>query len=307
MDDHTLVVLGTSSQVPTRDRNHNGYFLKWGREGFLVDPGEGTQRRMTMAGVSASSITTILITHFHGDHCLGLPGVIQRLGLDRAEHEVEVIFPASGSGFYECLRKSCQYKTVARLRERPVSSQGVVAVKQGVSIEARRLWHSVETYGYRIQEPDSRTMLPERLRAAGISGRDIGELKERGHITMQGRVHRVEDFSRVTPGRSAAFVLDTRPCSGARELASTADLLLCEATYLESESEQAASYGHMTAAQAAQLARDSGAGQLVLSHYSPRYNDVQGFQEEAAAIHPMVTAARDGTLVRMPKRVRVLS
>ena len=80
MDDHTLVVLGTSSQVPTRDRNHNGYFLKWGREGFLVDPGEGTQRRMTMAGVSASSITTILITHFHGDHCLGLPGVIQRPG-----------------------------------------------------------------------------------------------------------------------------------------------------------------------------------------------------------------------------------
>jgi ribonuclease Z len=83
MSARELVVLGTASQAPTRTRNHNGYLLRWDDEGILFDPGEGTQRQLTLAGVAASAITRICITHFHGDHCLGLPGVIQRLSLDR--------------------------------------------------------------------------------------------------------------------------------------------------------------------------------------------------------------------------------
>jgi ribonuclease BN (tRNA processing enzyme) len=89
-----LVVLGTASQAPTRSRNHNGYFLRWDDEGLLFDPGEGTQRQMLFAGVTASQITRICITHFHGDHCLGLPGVLQRMSLDRVPHVVEVCYPA---------------------------------------------------------------------------------------------------------------------------------------------------------------------------------------------------------------------
>ena len=89
-----LVVLGTASQAPTRSRNHNGYFLRWDDEGLLFDPGEGTQRQMLFAGVTASQITRICITHFHGDHCLGLPGVLARMSLDRVPHTVEVCYPA---------------------------------------------------------------------------------------------------------------------------------------------------------------------------------------------------------------------
>lgn len=91
-----LVVLGTASQVPTRTRNHNGYFLRWEEEGFLFDPGEGTQRQMTFAGVSAPDITRIFVTHFHGDHCFGLPGVLARLALDGVDHPVTCHYPASG-------------------------------------------------------------------------------------------------------------------------------------------------------------------------------------------------------------------
>jgi ribonuclease Z len=90
-----LIVLGTASQVPNRDRNQNGYFLRFDAEGFLFDPGEGTQRQMIMAGVSAGSITRIFITHFHGDHCLGLAGIIQRISLDRCRIRGGVL-PASG-------------------------------------------------------------------------------------------------------------------------------------------------------------------------------------------------------------------
>src|ERR1700688_1223054 len=94
VSDRELVVLGTASQAPTRRRNHNGYFLRWDGEGLVFDPGEGTQRQMLFAGITASQITRICITHFHGDHCLGLPGVLQRISLDQVPHAVDVCYPA---------------------------------------------------------------------------------------------------------------------------------------------------------------------------------------------------------------------
>ena len=99
MSGRERVVLGTASQVPTRHRNHNGYLLRWDGQGLLFDPGEGTQRQMLFAGVTASQVTRVLITHFYGDHCLGLPGVLQRMSLDRVAHPVRVYYPESG---YPC-------------------------------------------------------------------------------------------------------------------------------------------------------------------------------------------------------------
>src|SRR5215471_5941332 len=99
-----LVVLGTASQAPTRTRNHNGYFLRWDDEGLLFDPGEGTQRQMLLAGVTAHQVTRICVTHFHGDHCLGLPGVLQRMALDQVTGTVEVAYPASGADMFDRIR-----------------------------------------------------------------------------------------------------------------------------------------------------------------------------------------------------------
>ena len=104
MSARELVVLGTASQAPTRYRNHNGYLLRWDTDGILFDPGEGTQRQFTLAGVSPTSITRICVSHFHGDHCLGLPDVLQRLALDRVTRPIEVHFPASGQAYYDHLR-----------------------------------------------------------------------------------------------------------------------------------------------------------------------------------------------------------
>nr|WP_245240528.1 MBL fold metallo-hydrolase [Streptomyces spiramenti] len=115
-----MVVLGTAGQVPTRHRNHNGYFLRWDREGLLFDPGEGTQRQMLLAGVSAHDLTRLCVTHFHGDHSLGLAGVIQRINLDRVPHQVTAHYPASGQRFYDRLRQSTAYRTTVRIAEHPV-------------------------------------------------------------------------------------------------------------------------------------------------------------------------------------------
>ena len=115
-----LVVLGTASQAPTRSRNHNGYFLRWDDEGLLFDPGEGTQRQMLFAGVTASQITRICITHLHGDHCLGLPGVLARMSLDRVPHPVEVCYPAGSREVFGRLRHASLFRDVLDLRERRV-------------------------------------------------------------------------------------------------------------------------------------------------------------------------------------------
>lgn len=302
MSSRELIVLGTASQVPTRFRNHNGYLLRWDDEGLLFDPGEGTQRQMIYAGVAVSSVTKIFITHFHGDHCLGLPGILQRISLDQVSHPVEVYFPASGRAYYDRLRRASIYRDSATIIPRPISEPGVVFDGKQFNIEAVRLDHGVDTFGYRLNEYDSVTMLPEKLAELGIRGPAIGELKRQGSIEHEGRTIDVADVSLHKPGQSFAFVMDTRLCPAVRTLARDTDLFVCESTYLASERREAQNNGHMTAAQAARVARDENARRLVLTHFSQRYPSVEVFLHEARGIHSDVFAARDGERVSVPKR-----
>jgi ribonuclease BN (tRNA processing enzyme) len=138
VSDRELVVLGTASQAPTRSRNHNGYLLRWDGEGLLFDPGEGTQRQMIFAGVTASQITRICITHFHGDHCLGLPGVLQRMSLDRVPHVVDACYPAQNQEVFTRLRHAALFHDVVNLRERPVTGGGTVIGPRGDPAQQRR-------------------------------------------------------------------------------------------------------------------------------------------------------------------------
>lgn len=172
-----LVVLGTASQVPTRHRNHNGYLLRWDGEGILFDPGEGTQRQMLRAGVAAHDLNRICVTHFHGDHSLGLAGVIQRINLDRVPHEVTAHYPKSGQRFFDRLRYATAYRETVRLTEAPVAEDGVIARTGGYTLQARKLSHPVESYGYLLTEADGRRMLPDRLAAHGIKGPDVGRIQ----------------------------------------------------------------------------------------------------------------------------------
>lgn len=304
MSKRELVVLGSSSQVPTRYRNHNGYLLLWDDEGLLFDPGEGTQRQMIFADVSASQITKILVTHFHGDHCLGLSSMIQRISLDQVPHAVDVFYPASGQVYFERLRYASIYYDQARLAPRPLDAEGVVAEGRAFTIEARRLDHGVEAFGYRLQERGGRTMLPGALAAAGVRGEAVGQLVRRGEVEAGGRLVRLDEVSVDRPGQAVAFVMDTRPCAAALELARGVDLLICESTYLASEASEAHAHGHMTASDAAALAREAGVGRLVLTHFSQRYPSVEPFEHEARAIFADAVAARDGQRVGVPKRVR---
>jgi ribonuclease Z len=277
-----LVVLGTASQTPTRTRNHNGYFLRWDGEGLLLDPGEGTQRQLLLAGVASSAITRICVTHFHGDHSLGLAGVLQRLSLDRVPHPVPVHFPASGQAYFDRLRAATAFHEVADVRAAPVAADGVVATGGFGTLEARRLEHVIDAVGYRLVEPDGRRMLPDRLARHGIAGPDVGRLQRAGSLRVGGRTVRLEEVSAPRPAQRFAFVMDTRLCDGVFALAEGADLLVAESTFLEEDAALADRYGHLTARQAGAVAARCGVRRLVLTHFSQRYLDPARFGAEAA-------------------------
>ena len=290
-----LVVLGTASQVPTRTRNHNGYFLRWDGEGLLFDPGEGTQRQMIHAGVAAGHITRICLTHVHGDHCYGLPGVLSRMALYGVPHPVHLHYPASGDPVVQAL--VAVGSPGIDLRLHPHSGAGPVAD----CLEVQPLRHRIETYGYQLREPDGRTLLPERLRAAGIGGPDVGRLQRDGVL---GAV-RLENVSVPRPGQRFAFIMDTAPCPGAEDLADGADLLVTESTFSDDDDALARQYLHLTAGQAGELAASGRARTLVLTHFSARYgDDVSVLEQQAQARAPGVTviAANDLDRIPVPRR-----
>ncbi|MFF2650525.1 ribonuclease Z [Streptomyces sp. NPDC058045] len=295
-----LVVLGTAGQVPTRRRNHNGYVLRWDGEGFLFDPGEGTQRQMLHAGVAAHDLNRLCVTHFHGDHSLGLAGVIQRINLDRVPHQITAHYPASGRHFFERLRYSTAYHETVPITEVPATGDGVLATTEAYTLRTRRLSHPVESFGYRVEEPDRLRMLPERLAAHGIGGPDVGRIQREG--TLRGVP--LAEVSEVRRGQRFAFVMDTRLCPGVHALAEGCDLLAIESTFLDEDTALAEEYGHLTAGQAAAVARDAGVRHLVLTHFSQRYTDPSLFARDAraAGFEGELTIAEDLLRVPLPKR-----
>lgn len=301
MSPRELVVLGTASQLPSRTRNHQAAVLRWDDEQLLFDPGEGTQRQFILAGVSVARTTRICITHFHGDHCLGLPGVLQRLRLDEVRHPVDVYFPAAGLPYFERLLTATVHAPFEWLRPHPCEP-GTVAAAPPFAIEALELEHRTPTLGWRLVEPDGRRMLPERLAAAGVEGPAIGQLQADGMVDVAGRRVLLEEVSEHRAGQKVAFVMDTRLCDAARTLAADADLLVCEATFLDRDADLAERYLHLTAGQAGRIAADAHARRLVLTHFSRRYRDPAEFAAQARAWHPDVVVAADFDRIQVPSR-----
>jgi ribonuclease Z len=303
-----LVVLGTSSAVPTRRRNHNGYFLRWGDQGVLFDPGEGTQRQMRLAGLAASDITRICVTHFHGDHTLGLPGTIQRIARDQVPHTVRVAYPGAGEEYWRRLRHATSFRDTDVIVAQPVGGSGSCVRGPGepFTVTALPLRHSVPAYGYRLTEPDGWRMLPERLRHFGVRGPDISRLQREGSLELaHGRVVELGDCAVPRPGQVFAFVMDTGVCEQAVALALGADMLVIESTYLDSEEHLARRYGHLTARQAGRVAALAGVRLLVLTHLSERYEqDEEGsFVAQAGEeFDGRVVLAADLDRIAMPAR-----
>jgi ribonuclease Z len=293
-----LTILGCSSQQPTRFRNHGAYILRWNDEGLLFDPGEGTQRQFIFANIAPTVVSRIFISHFHGDHCLGLGSILMRLNLDKVAHPIHCYYPASGKKYFDRLRYGSIYHEMINVIEHPVSQAGLVEDDGRFRIEAVFLEHGVENIGWRVTEPDTLKFDNEQLSFYGIKGPLVKEIQEKGSLFIREKRITLDQVSWVRHGDSFAIVIDTVPCQSAIDIAQNANLFLCESTYLDEHKELAKLHHHLTARQAATIAKQAGARELILTHFSARYQNLKAFEQEARSVFPNTHVADD--LMRFP-------
>ncbi|MBB64115.1 MAG: ribonuclease Z [Waddliaceae bacterium] len=296
-----LTILGCSSQQPTRRRNHGAYLMRWNGEGLLFDPGEGTQRQFIFANIAPPTVTRIFVSHFHGDHCLGLGSMLMRLNLDRVTHTIHCYYPASGKKYFDRLRYGTIYHERIHVIEHPVHEDGLVHDDGKFRIEAAFLDHGVDNVGWRITEAEQRKFDKGKLSAAGIHGPLVRELQNNGSVNIEGKDITLDDVSHIRSGDTLAVVIDTLPCKAAVALAKDARILLCESTYLDEHKHLAKEYNHMTATQAAKIAQEANAKELILTHFSARYKDLAPFASESRVVFKNTQVADDLKVFSFPK------
>lgn len=297
-----LIFLGTSAGVPTRTRNVTAILLNLQHPTqaglWLFDCGEGTQHQLLRTSFNPGKLDRIFITHLHGDHLFGLPGLLCSRSMAGNAQPLTIYGPKGIREFVETsLRLSGSWTDYPLTIEEV--SEGLVVDDGLRRVTAFALNHPVECYGYRIEEHDKAGALDaQALIALGITpGPLFQRLKSGETVTLpDGRIVHGEDFlAPAIPGKKLAIFGDTAPCPAALQLAQGVDMMVHEATLEYAMEEKANSRGHSSTHQAAQLARDAGAGRLVITHVSSRY-DAEGSQHlltECRTIFAHTTLAKD--------------
>ncbi len=287
MADIKIIPLGTASAIPTRERHPSATALLRKGRVLLFDCGEGTQMRLVRAGVKITRIDAVFITHFHGDHFFGLPGLISTLSMMRRTEPLTIVGP-SGIGDAMARMPGIELDAYSFQTEfielHDALDQCIVYESEELLVEARPLEHRTFTAGYRFAErPKSGHLDVERARELGVTDYEhFRELKAGRAVQVGGRaVTAAMVVGADRPGRSFAYVTDTRPCENGRILARGADLVYHEATFAEEYADNAVRTGHSTAREAAHIAQRAEAKQLLIGHFSARHKDPAGLLEEA--------------------------
>ena len=288
-----LTFLGTSSMVPTKERNQIAVFLSYGAEGILFDCGEGTQRQFKIAGISLQKVTKILLSHWHGDHVLGLPGLMQTLSSTDYNGTLEIYGPSGTKKRMEKMFEAFVFDKKLDFKVEEIKS-GKFFENNDFEIESYELEHGIETLGFKFMEKDKRKVDMKKIKKLGIpEGPLIGKLQQGHSIEHNGKKINPEDVTDIEQGKKIAYVTDTILCKGCYETAQDADILICEATYASKLIDKSEAYGHMTAKQAGQLANKANAKQLILIHFSARYKNTQELEEDARNVFDNVICAKD--------------
>jgi len=279
--------------VPTKERNQSGVLISYKNEGILVDCGEGTQRQLKIAGEKLTKITRILISHWHGDHVLGIPGLIQSMSAAGYGKTLQIYGPIGTKKFMKKLFEVFVFDQKINIEVSEVS-KGKFFENDDFILEARPLKHNVDIRGYSLIEKGRRKINLKFIKKLKIpQGPILGKLQDGKSIKWKGRKVDVDKATYIIEGKKVTIISDTVPCKDADLLAKGADLLICEATYDSSLENKGLLYKHMTSKQAAELAKRSKVKQLVLIHFSARYKDVDKLRKDAKNYFGNVLCAED--------------
>lgn len=291
-----ITFLGTGSAIPTARRNHISMLLQYKDENILVDCGEGTQRQFRKAKLNPCNLTRILITHWHGDHTFGLPGLLQTLALNGYNKTLHIYIPQGTRHHLDLIFKLFVF--IGKIKyEIHESSGGTILENRDFKIDAEKMEHLSPCLAYSFIEKDKIRINKSKLKKLKIKGKIIGELAKGKDIVWNNKTIKAKDLIYEQKGRKITFILDTKVNNNMAKLAKDSDLLISEATFLDDSEhgpELAKEDMHLTAKQAAQTAKQAKVTKLILTHLSQRYeaND-KPILNEARKVFKNTTIAED--------------
>jgi len=279
--------------VPTKKRNHQALFIEHNEEGLLVDCGEGTQRQLKIAEIKPSKISKIFISHWHGDHVFGLPGLLQTLNANEYYKRLEIYGPKGTKNRIKQLFSVFSLNLGFSIKIIELTKDTKIEFKE-IVVYSKKLKHSMPCLGYAFIEKDRRRINKKYIKKLAVpDGPLLGKLQNNEIINWNNKTITPEEATYVVKGKKISVVLDTLPCKNAEELAEESDLLIAEAVYDSSLQKKAEENKHMTAKQAAMLALKSKVKKLIITHFSQRYKSPELLLKEAKTIFKNTTAAKD--------------
>ncbi len=292
METINLTFLGTGDAIPTKSRNHTAILVNLLNECILVDCGEGTQRQLKIAGLSMSKITKILITHWHGDHILGLPGLLQTLAMNNYSNTLEIYGPKGTKYNLEIIKKLIKEFNI-KLKIMEVSGKFIDNKKY--SIEAQAMVHGTPTNAYSIKLKDKIRFNKSKLKKLKVPNSPLlKKLQDGKDIVINGKKIKANSVTYKEKGKKLTFIFDTRFNNNAINLAKDSDFLITESTFLSADEKKAHEYLHLTAKEAATIAKKSNSKKLILTHISQRYErNLSVIEKEAKTIFKNTIIARD--------------
>ncbi|MEM0134752.1 MAG: ribonuclease Z [Thermoplasmatales archaeon] len=286
-----LYFLGTGGSWPTPQRNTLSIGIRVDDEALLFDCGEGAQTSLMKSSLSLMKIKRIFITHFHGDHFLGLPGLIQTMSFYGRTEPLEIYGPIGASSVLGNLLSIGYYSLNFEIRIEELKGNGTVNFGD-YSVSYAKANHTIPALSYSLTEKEYSRLEESKIKELGVPRHLLEKIRKEGSVQVNGKIIRLEDISAgLRKGRKVSYSGDTRRDQSLLELFKNSTVLIHESTGEKSNESKVISYGHSTGRDAGIQARDSNSRKLVLVHFSPRYNDIKPILEEAKVVFNNVSAA----------------
>ena len=300
----TVTFLGTSGSVPTPKRALPAIAIQRKDELILFDCGEGVQRQMIQAGIGFHRKAKVFITHMHGDHVLGLPGLLQTMSLLERERKLDIYGPVGIKAFIEAIKQTVQFVLTFPVNVYEIEDEGVVCREKEYEIYAKWVEHVIPSLAYALAEkPRPGRFFPEKAKKLGIEEGPLwGKLQSGVSVRLpNGRAVKSEEVTGpMRSGRKIVYTGDTKSTENLVKFAENADLLIHDATFDDELVERAQEDGHSTPSQAAETAKKAKVKWLILIHISARYKDASVLVEQAKKIFSKVDVAEDFMKIELP-------
>jgi len=292
MENVKITFLGTGNAIPTKERNHTAIYVSFANENILVDCGEGTQRQFRKADLSPTKITKILLTHWHGDHILGLPGILQTLAMSNYTGTLKIYGPKGTKNFMNILKDLIRDFNI-KLEIHEVS--GKFLETKDFFIEAAQMSHGIPANAYSIVFKDKIRLDKNKIRKLKLPNSPLlGKLQAGQDIVFNNKKIKASQVTYLEKGKKITFILDTGMNDNTIKIAKNSDLLITESTFLSKEKEKAKEYKHLTVTDAATIAKRSKSKLLVLTHISQRYEkNLKPIEVEAKKTFKNVKIVKD--------------